>query len=69
MKKYNVEIVTHGDHDDYIDNWIGDYIEAENEEEAMEKAEQMKRMIRSRSWKEWQESLVVNFREYEVYEE
>ena len=43
--------------------------EADNEEEAMKKAEQMKRMIRSRSWKEWQESLVVNFREYEVYEE
>ena len=44
-------------------------VEAENEEEAMKKAEQMKRMIRSCSWKEWQESLVVNFREYEVYEE
>lgn len=40
MKKYNVEIVTHGGYDDYIDNWIGDYIDAESEEEAIEIAKQ-----------------------------
>ena len=61
MKTYCVGMV----YDCYADYTV----EAENEEEAMEKAEQMKRMIRSRSWKEWQESLVLNFREYEVYEE
>ncbi|MCI6327545.1 MAG: hypothetical protein MR793_02615 [Bacteroidales bacterium] len=61
MKTYCVRMV----YDCYADFTV----EAENEEEAMKKAEQMKRMIRSRSWKEWQESLVVNFREYEVYEE
>ena len=44
-------------------------VEAENEEEAMKNAEQLNRLFLICSWEEWQESLVVNFREYEVYEE
>lgn len=38
MKKYNVE--TRRDYTEIFDNWVGDYIEAENEEEAIEIAKQ-----------------------------
>lgn len=38
MKKYNVE--TRRDYNEDFDNWIGDYIEAETEEEAVELAKQ-----------------------------
>lgn len=38
MKKYNVEM--RRDYTEDFDNWIGDYIEAETEEEAVELAKQ-----------------------------
>ena len=38
MKKYNVEM--RRDYTENFDNWIGDYIEAETEEEAVELAKQ-----------------------------
>lgn len=38
MKKYNVEM--RKDYNEDFDNWIGDYIEAETEEEAVELAKQ-----------------------------
>ena len=38
MKKYDVEIRTYYTED--FDDWIGDYIEAESEEEALELAKQ-----------------------------
>ena len=38
MKKYNVEM--RKDYNDDFDNWIGDYIESETEEEAIELAKQ-----------------------------
>lgn len=38
MKKYNVEI--RRDYTEDFDNWIGDYIEAETKEEAIELAKQ-----------------------------
>lgn len=38
MKKYNVEI--RKDYTEIFDNWVGDYIVAENEEEAIEIAKQ-----------------------------
>ena len=38
MKKYDVEM--RRDYTDNFDNWIGDYIEAETEEEAVELAKQ-----------------------------
>ena len=38
MKKYNVEMRRNFNED--FDNWIGDYIEAESEEEAIELAKQ-----------------------------
>ena len=38
MKKYNVEM--RKDYTEDFDNWAGDYIEAESEEEAIELAKQ-----------------------------
>lgn len=38
MKKYNVEM--RKDYTEDFDNWIGDYIVAENEEEVLELAKQ-----------------------------
>lgn len=38
MKKYNVEM--RKDYTEIFDNWVGDYIVAENEDEAIEIAKQ-----------------------------
>ena len=38
MKKYNVEM--RKDYTEIFDNWVGDYTESENEEEAIEIAKQ-----------------------------
>ena len=61
MKTYCVRII----YDCYADYSV----EAESEQEAVEKAEQIERMIKKRSWEEWQDSLVMNFQGYEVSEE
>lgn len=38
MKKYNVEFLDTTQDNTLFDNWIGDYIEAEDKEEAIEMA-------------------------------
>jgi len=61
MNTYCVRIV----YDCYADYSV----EAESEQDAKEKAEQMNRMIKKRSMEEWYDSLVMNFYEYKVSEE